>query len=249
MACDSPPERLDAYVDDELSAAEASSVRDHLRNCPSCAADALSQIRLRRKVADAGVRYQPASELRNKIVGRYSTRARPRHLQWAILTVPALVVLLVILSANFFVAREKMRQQRVLGEVADLHIAALASASPVDVLSTDQHTVKPWFEGKIPFTFNLPDVQGSDFTLRGGRVTYLAQSPGAQLIYQLRKHSLSVFIFQDRAEQYGTTALEPVEFQTFHVESWNQHGLRYFIVGDVNANDIQSLSKLFRDAG
>jgi len=249
MACDSPPERMDAYVDGELSASEAASVRDHLRTCPSCASDALSRLQLRRKVADAGVRYPPTSELRNKIVSQYSTRARPRRLQWAILTVPALVVLLVILSANFFVARQRMREQRFLGEVADLHIAALASASPVDVLSTDQHTVKPWFEGRIPFTFNLPDLQASDFTLRGGRVTYLEQSPGAQLIYQLRKHNLSVFIFQDRAGEFGKTIFEPVEFQTFHMETWSEHGLRFTIVGDVNSADIHALSELVRGAG
>jgi len=249
MACDSAPEQLDAYLDGELSASEAANVRDHLKACPACAADALTHLQLRRKVSEAGVRYQPAPEFRSKILSQYSARPRRRNLQWAILIVPALVVLLVILSANLFVARERTREQRALGEVADLHVAALASASPVDVVSTDQHTVKPWFEGKIPFTFNLPDVQGSDFTLRGGRVTYLAQSPGAQLIYQLRKHNLSVFIFQDRSEPFGKTALEPMEFETFHMESWSGHGLRYFVVGDVGANDIQALSKLFRDAG
>lgn len=70
----------------------------------------------------------------------------------------------------------------MLSEVADLHIATLASANPIDVVSTDRHTVKPWFAGKIPFTFNLPELQNSPFTLLGAKVSYLNQSPGAHSI-------------------------------------------------------------------
>ena len=77
-------------------------------------------------------------------------------------------------------------------------MATLASANPVDVISTDRHTVKPWFEGKIPFTFNLPELEGSPFALVGGRVSYLNQSPGAELIFRVRQHQISVFIFQER---------------------------------------------------
>ena len=77
---------------------------------------------------------------------------------------------------NFYVGRESARRQRVFSELADLHVSALASATPVDVISTDRHTVKPWFQGRIPFSFNLPELQGSEFTLIGGRVTYLAQT-------------------------------------------------------------------------
>jgi anti-sigma factor RsiW len=77
-------------------------------------------------------------------------------------------------------------------------VATIASANPVDVVSTDRHTVKPWFAGKIPFTFNLPDLQGSAFTLVGGRVSYLRQSPGAELIFKIRQHQVSVFIFQEK---------------------------------------------------
>ena len=130
-----------------------------------------------------------------------------------------------------------------------MHVSALASATPVDVVSTDRHTVKPWFQGKIPFTFNLPDLQGSEFTLLGGRVTYLAQTPGAHLIYQVRKHEVSVFIFQDRGDETASVTSTPFHTLSFNVENWTQNGLRYFVVGDVGADDIEALSKLLRDAG
>jgi anti-sigma factor RsiW len=124
----------------------------------------------------------------------------------------------------------------------------LASGSPLDVVSTDRHTVKPWFQGKIPFSFNLPELQGTDFTLAGGRVSYLAQSPGAHLIYRLRQHEISLFIFQDRGGETAVSASGPVSTMSFTVESWTKNGLRYFVIGDVGAQDVERLSKLLRDA-
>ena len=150
---------------------------------------------------------------------------------------------------NLYVGRDATRRQRVYSELADLHVAALASTTPVDVVSSDRHTVKPWFQGKIPFSFNLPELQGTEFTLLGGRVTYLAQTPGAHLIYQIRRHEVSVFIFQDRGEETASPASGPMHTLSFNVENWTQNGLRYFVVGDVGADDIQALSKLLRDAG
>src|SRR5579863_78943 len=89
--------------------------------------------------------------------------------------------------------------QQVFGELVDQHVATLASLSPVDVVSTDRHTVKPWFQGRIPFTFDLPELQNSEFSLLGGRMAYLEQTPGAQLIYKIRKHEISVFVFQEQS--------------------------------------------------
>jgi anti-sigma factor RsiW len=130
-----------------------------------------------------------------------------------------------------------------------LHVATLASATLVDVISSDKHTVKPWFQGKIPFTFNLPELQGSEFTLVGGRVTYLEQTPGAHLIYLVRKHEISVFIFPERALSMPSLATGPLNALSFNTESFTQKGLRYFVVGDASADDIAALSKLLRDAG
>ena len=168
---------------------------------------------------------------------------------WKIVAIPAALVLVLSVTVNLYVDREKSRRERVYSELTDLHVSTLASASPVDVVSTDRHTVKPWFQGKIPFSFNLPDFQGTDFTLLGGRVTYLAQSPGAHLIYRIRQHEISVFIFQDRGNETAALASAPISMLSFTVESWTKNGLRYFVVGDVRAQDIESLSRLLRDAG
>src|SRR5271165_7498499 len=248
MGCEQRRGKLDAYVDGELDPAEARTLGEHLRGCAACAADALERVQMKRAVQMAGKRYAASADLRNRITKSFATKPR-RHLSpWQILAAPALVLLILSVVTNFYLGRENARRQRVYSELADLHVAALASASPVDVVSTDRHTVKPWFQGKIPFSFNLPDLAGTDFTLLGGRVAYLGQAPGAQLIYQIRKHEISVFIFQDQGRGMGAPST-PMRELSFSVENWSQSGLRYFVVGDVNADDIQALSKLLRDAG
>ena len=250
MACDLWTAKLDAYVDGELSSLDAASLAQHLRQCAGCSADALERVQMKRAVAVAGKRYQPSAQLREKI--QQSLVKRGRHegsWVWQIVALPATLVLVLSLAVSLYVDHEKTLRQRVYSELTDLHVATLASASPVDVISTDRHTVKPWFQGKIPFSFNLPELQGTDFTLVGGRVSYLAQSPGAHLIYRFRRHEISVFIYQDRGDATAALASAPVSMLSFTVESWTKNGLRYFVVGDVGAQDIESLSKLLRDAG
>ena len=128
-------------------------------------------------------------------------------------------------------------------------MATLASANPVDVISTDRHTVKPWFEGKIPFTFNLPELQGSPFVLVGGRVSYLRQSPGAELILRIRQHQISLFIFQEEELSDAQESESVRTAHSFEVRNWRRNGLLYFAVGDVNGQDLDRLSELFKAAG
>ena len=254
MACEQWRGQLDAYVDGELDPADLRVLGEHLRGCSGCAVDVLERVQMKRSVQMAGKRYTASAGLRNRIAGKVAKEAvaKPRRAAslWTVLAVPALSVLILSMAVNWYVGRESARRQRVYGELADLHVSALASAAPVDVISTDRHTVKPWFQGKIPFSFNLPELQGTEFTLLGGRVTYLAQTPGAHLIYQVRKHEVSVFIFQDRVFQDRadqSTSSGPVHALSFNMENWTENGLRYFVVGDVGPEEIDALSKLLRD--
>ena len=120
-----------------------------------------------------------------------------------------------------------------MAELLDLHVATLASANPVDVISTDRHTVKPWFQGKLPFTFNLPELQNSPFKLIGGKVIYFDHNPGAQLLFQLRNHQLSVFILQDRPGMMSQAVTSAREM-AFNAETWSEGGLRYVVIGDAS---------------
>lgn len=249
MACELMREKLDAYVDGELSTSEAQQLGNHVRECSACAIDVLERVRMKKAVSVAGRSYEPNAEFRRKMLGEMTKIDRGRtSWGWKLVLAPAVLVLIISLGMMLLVSREKSRRDRMFGELADLHVTTLASANPVDVISTDRHTVKPWFEGKIPFAFNLPELQGTDFTLVGGKIAYLGQTPGAQLIYRLRKHQLSVFIFQDQGDNAAWESA-PLSQLSFTFETWSKNGLRYYVVGDVPAADVESLSKLFRNVG
>jgi anti-sigma factor RsiW len=176
--------------------------------------------------------------------------SRPRRsfgLGWTFAAAAAAIIVVGTLTSVYLGTRSGKDQ--VFSEIADLHVETLASSSPVDVISTDRHTVKPWFQGKIPFAFNLPELQNTGFSLLGGRMTYLDQTPGAHLIYDAGKHHISVFVFQERSlpARLDKDPVSPKQL-TFNMETWTQGGLRYFVIGDASAANIDSLAKLFKAA-
>ncbi len=248
MVCAAWSGKLDAYFDGELPSDETRALDEHLRGCATCSAESLSKLQQKLAVRAAGQRFKadPASRARieKSIAARKSSR-------WKRYWLPVLATAAVFLFAGAALLtfnRDRREQQQLMGELADLHVATLASSNPVDVVSTDRHTVKPWFEGKIPFTFNLPELQGSPFVLVGGRVAYLNQAPGAELIFRVPQHQISVFIFQER-EMRNVRGDTELTAHSFGVRSWSQNGLRYFVVGDVSTQDLDKLSELLKAAG
>ena len=252
MVCESWKTKLDTYLDGELPSEEMRAFDIHVHDCPSCSADALTRVQMKRTIQVAGKRFTPSAEFRRRM--QQSIAAKPRRgrfgFAWMTATAAIAVLAVVGLTATYN-ERERVRTEQVYSEVADLHVATLASSSPVDVISTDRHTVKPWFQGKIPFAFNLPELKDSGFSLVGGRMTYLDQTPGAHLIYDVRKHRISVFVLQERSLKLPASLennfLSPKELP-FNMETWSQGGLRYFVIGDASTADIDSLAKLFKAA-
>jgi anti-sigma factor RsiW len=248
MVCESWKAKLDTYLDGEVPQEEMRPFDAHVRNCPSCSADALSRVQLKRAIQVAGKRFTPSAEFRNRMQQNMAPkRRRSFRLGWTLAAAAAVVLVVGTLTSTYLGNRSGRDQ--MFSEIVDLHVATLASSSPVDVISTDRHTVKPWFQGRIPFAFNLPELQNSKFSLLGGRMAYLEQTPGAHLIYDVRKHHISVFVFQERSlpAKLSDNALQPGKL-SFNMETWSQGGLRYFVIGDASAADIDGLAKLFKAA-
>jgi anti-sigma factor RsiW len=247
MVCESWKEKFDIYLDGELPSEELHTFDAHVRNCPSCSADVLTRVQMKRAIQAAGRRYTPSAEFRKRMQQKIAAKPQRRFaLGW--MFAAAAVVLVAGTLTSVYLGTRSGRDQ-VFSEIADLHVATLASSSPVDVISTDRHTVKPWFQGKIPFAFNLPELQNTEFSLLGGRMTYLDQTPGAHLIYNMRQHHISVFVFQQRSlpARLDDNSLSPKQLP-FNLETWSQGGLRYFVIGDASAADIDSLARLFKAA-
>jgi anti-sigma factor RsiW len=249
MTCDQWRDKLDAYLDSACSEEERASVEAHLRTCASCAADALERLQMKRMTQAAAARYVPSPEFRLRIENSIQPKRRAVWLFGWMPSVAMATVALVLLAVGFIVWTRHSAREQALSELVDLHVATMASANPVDVISTDRHTVKPWFQGKLPFTFNLPELQNAPFKLIGGRVTYFEHTPGAQLLFQVRSHQLSVFIFQDQPGMIPRTMGVSAEREVaFNVETWSEGGLRYVVIGDASSADIHALGDLMRGA-
>lgn len=246
MDCGQDAVTLSAYLDGELPGERASAVRTHIENCPRCATELADMVIVRRSLRPARGLFTPDAEFRRKIERQI---AQPRRRSWGLRLVPvtilaAAVLLVAVLGAVY------VRRPDGFAEVADLHVTTLASANPVDVISTDRHTVKPWFQGKIPFSFNVPELAGTGFDLVGGRLVYLHQRPGALLIVAMKQHKISVLIFQDSAEM-DRSFLLPAGAKNrdgFNVETWPSQGLRFFVIGDAESPAIDRLSQLLKTA-
>jgi anti-sigma factor RsiW len=253
--------RVASYVDDELPSPEMEAFRAHLATCPDCAAAALALMESKMAVRRAGNRYAAPPELRARVfslaksgpavAGNAKGSDRERHQRftprywtgWAIATAA-----LLLLAAGLFIAANRRQSAKAVAEFADLHVTALASANPVEVVSTDRHTVKPWFQGRIPFTFDLPELQGTPYTLVGGRVAYFHQEPGAHLIFGYQRHFISVFIFRDTPQLAMPASFFADNTSSFTLRTWTQQGLRYVILGDANAAAIAGLMELLQHA-
>jgi len=248
MVCESWKAKLDTYLDGEVPEQEMRTFDAHVRNCPSCSADALARVQMKRAIQVAGRRFTPGAEFRKRMQQSIAPKPlRSFRMGWLLAATAAVILVAGTLTSTYLGTRTG--RDKIFSEIADLHVETLASSSPVDVISTDRHTVKPWFQGKIPFAFNLPELQDSGFSLLGGRMTYLDQTPGAHLIYDVRKHRISVFVFQERSlpARLDNNFLSPKELP-FNMETWSQGGLRYFVIGDASTADIDSLAKLFKAA-
>jgi len=256
MRCALDRETLNAYADQSLAREELTAVEAHLRGCADCAAEALALVQMKRatRAAAAGFALKPEfrmrPEFRLQMERSLETARRPmwRRAWLPVLAVAGMALLLIAVSAS--VLMQHGGRDEVIAESLDLHVAALASSNPVDVVSTDRHTVKPWFQGKLPFTFNLPELDGSQYRLLGGKLVYLHHEPAAQLLFEIRKHPISVFLVE---EQKGLAAqraaVQATSERGFSVETWRKGGLRYVAISDTNPADVHELGEMLRGAG
>ncbi|HWK30743.1 MAG TPA: zf-HC2 domain-containing protein [Terriglobales bacterium] len=249
MNCELWQDKIDAFVDAELPADETRGFDEHLRSCPACAQETFSRQHLKAETRLAGQRYVPSPEFAEQIAQRIAPK-RKRSVVW----MPALASAAAVLLLAIFVGvawRERSSQQEVgaqlVNQFVDQHVTTLASDHPVDVASTDRHTVKPWFAGKVPFSVDIPNLEGTGFELIGGRLTYVRQAPAAQLIFGTRKHRISVFMVREGREvaSLGNDP-SPVRREGFNTQTWVEDGIRYFAISDVNAQDIHRLCDLLK---
>ena len=247
MLCGQERETLAAYLDGEVQADQASVIEKHLRTCTQCAAEVATMVSMRRALRPARARFAPSPEFRRRIQAQVAPRRRSFRPfgGWTM----ALAALAILVAALVWTRQNALRSD-AYREVADLHASDLASSNPYDVVSSDRHTVKPWFQGRIPFAFNLPEFAGTEFTLLGGRLVYLHQQPAAQITVGLRQHKISILIMQESGGLAGAFPISggPDVRDSFNVQTFASHGLRFFVIGDAEKTEIQRLAQALQSA-
>jgi anti-sigma factor RsiW len=248
---------LNLMADGELTPEQMAEVNAHLAGCPACTADALAQMMLKSATARAGHRYAVPAGLRERVLAGVASAApsHPSHpsarvegsRRWPmgmVGWVAAAAVLLVSVSLVLVqrTATARVETAALAAEVFDQHVATLAANREPQVVSSDRHTVKPWFQGKIPFSFNLPEGLPADTALDGANLTYLDDRPVAQLLYHVGRHRVSVFLRAGPGRNYVT------ERAGFHVIGFSRGELEGVAVSDVDPARLAGLVKAIADA-
>jgi anti-sigma factor RsiW len=250
------PTVLNALADGELSGEQLILVHEHLADCPRCTSSALAQSLLKSATARAGHRYTPPPELRARLERQASPpqpaafdTVRPAwgigRYGWAT-AAAALLVCIGLLFVQHDAQQASYESASLVTEVCDQHIATLAANSPPQVISSDRHTVKPWFQGKIAFSFGLPENLPADTTLDGANLAYLHNQPAAQLLYSVGKHRVSVFI-QQRTGATGSNRLL-ADHSGFHVTGFQTADLEVVAVSDVEPTRLADLTNRIKQA-
>jgi anti-sigma factor RsiW len=190
-------DQVSAFIDGELSPNEAREVEQHLATCHPCALRILSVTPLK-AATRASERFAAPPEALSRLTAqlRAETAKKPARvyplLSWTWGALAASLILVV----SFLGWRETRQSNNFAAQLLDQHLAVLSSNAPPEVISSDRHTVKPWFQGKLPFSFNLPDSLPAGTTLNGGDLTFLHGQPAALLLFSIGKHQASVFVTQ-----------------------------------------------------
>ena len=238
MDCTEVAGLLGAFVDRELEPAVSTSVRDHVDTCAACR-QRLAELESVGRMIRRAPYYQAPDALRARITqARTRSTATSHWLAWA-----AAAVMVASLTGSLWFVRSSARAVQTLDpvdavaqEVVSSHVRALMGEHLFDVRSTDQHTVKPWFLGKLDFSPPVTDLAQAGFPLTGGRLDYVSGRPVAALVYTRGKHTINVFVWPEASEAIRSSAARAI--RGFHVRHWTHQGMSYWAVSDVNDADL-----------
>lgn len=248
MRCEEVRDQLSAFLDDELDPIQGRAIEDHVSTCHECA-DALGRLKDLSNQLHAEAPYHRASEtLRTRVGqaawGQAAKREGSGRSVFGRGWLAAAATIVVILGGVWIFA--SVQGQSVVAtterEVVSSHIRSLMVNHLTDVASTDQHTVKPWFNGKLDFSPSVTDLAASGYPLIGGRLDYLHGRPVAALIYQRRKHWINVFTWPESGASDAMGS--PKTQQGYHVIHASHGGMDYWIVSDVNPQELSEFAKL-----
>ena len=253
MRCDQYRDALDARLDGELTPDEAREVDQHLATCPECAADYARVSATHRLLAENLMRYRAPDVLKARIRGaladtpetadtgvvRAARRATPAW--WR--TVAAGVMIAVTSSALTVAAMRGRPNAAAADELLASHLRSLQPGHLTDVVSTNQHNVKPWFNGRVDVSPAVPNLDSLGFPLIGGRTDYVRGRPVPVVVYARRQHMINVYVWPSADD--AASPPRPSARNGYHFVAWRAGGLEYHAVSDLNATELDAFAAAF----
>jgi len=254
MTCAQARELLNGYVDGELSATQAMEVSDHLTSCAECSGEYERLLTTVRTLRDGLATYRAPDLLRARVRSALREEQRPTavttkpkgrrdvRLPWRALAAAAI---LVMASSGITLVATRGRtstESVATDEVLTSHIRSLMPAHLTDVASSDQHNVKPWFNGRLDFSPSVPRLEDAGFPLLGGRLDYLHDRPVAAVVYGRRQHVINVFTWP--AETSGDAPRTLTTSHGYNMLHWRSNGVEHWVVSDLNAAELQQFAGL-----
>ena len=247
MSCDLTQRYVPGYLDSELDLVRTIEMEAHLKACPACAQEMGNLKALRTALQGNSLAYAAPVALRERIQSSLrassGTEVRESKIKWPSLNMWQLAgafALLALISISGWQWTARLRvpssDQRITAEVFSSHVRSLEGNHLMDVVSTDQHTVKPWFDGKLDFSPPVEDLASDGFPLVGGRLDYVENREVASLIYQRRKHFINVFVWPNPRGSDSNQAIE--SRQGYNIMRWSRGGFQFWAVSDVAAPDL-----------
>ena len=238
-------ELLHAYVDGELDLANARETEGHLQSCADCRGTEKAIRALRSALTSGATAYRAPAHLRRNVraaLRREAKSSRQILAPWLTFAAGAAFAA-ILLGFVFFQTTRAARTNAIADQVVANHVRSLLAAQLVDVVSSDQHTVKPWFDGKIDFAPEVRDLSTDGFPLVGGRLDYLDGKTVAALVYQRNKHSINLFITPALTSR--NTSPATISRRGYNIVTWTNNGMKYWAVSDLNQAELRQFTGLF----
>ena len=250
MDCDEAEILLHALIDGELDAGHAREVEAHIADCTRCTAELAAYRQMSQAIAGADLRYNAPPSLRRRIEAslpqpQVQTLAPSRR---SVLKGFAMGSAVSALAATGLVAivLRSDDEHRIMSEVVSAHLRSLQAGHLTDVISTDQHTVKPWFNGKLDVSPPVIDLTAQGFTLIGGRLDYLDARAIGAVVYRRRQHIINLFVAQTPNIERRSAKTETI--QGFNIRRWSDRGSNFWAVSDIGADELAEFGEKFEAA-
>jgi len=246
MTCDEAEILLHALIDGELDASHAREVEAHLATCAKCSAAARDYREMKKAIAQGGLRYTAPPELRRRIEASLPQAQAPTRRALLKGFAMGSAVSAIAATGLFAIVLRGDDEERLQTAFVSAHLRSLQAGHLTDVVSTDQHTVKPWFNGRLDVSPPVIDLGPQGFALIGGRLDYVDGRPVGAVIYRRRQHVINLFVAQGASSEPRAATMETV--QGFNIRHWSERGLDYWAVSDLAKEELANFGDKFEAA-